>query len=432
MQNTLITYKDLSHVLLCVDCGSEKISFEASSPLQIVCEDCDRRYLIEEDILYFNPKIEAETTMAERQAALNTENNASVGGIGRDFSNLEEAEGELKEAILSLPFGNNSNLFDEEGYFRNVKSSSRSFNFLVEHLVLTNKTILLDLGADLTWSTNFFARKGVQCIATDINHHLKVSKLFRKHFQTNYLAMNCNMNLLSFRSNTFDIITAFSVLHHSSNIDKLAETLYRFLKPYGCIAFLEPFCGNQAQKEAFGKEQIEHGINENVYLIEEWHSAFQKAGFSLKTYLVNNTYNAIYEKKIPQIKAPYDTNFYNNEIRVISTEKRIVKAGETFDLPVQIKNFSKVPWVSEGPTPTYLSYHLYQKGFFRNRLISFDNPRTKIKDVCYPGHIETHNIRIKSPLDPGEYIIEFDLVREAVTWFKDKGSKTATVHFRVR
>jgi hypothetical protein len=42
-----------------------------------------------------------------------------------------------------------------------------------------------------------------------------------------------------------------------------------------------------------------------------------------------------------------------------------------------------------------------------------------------PGDEADMTIHITAPKEPGEYILEVDMVQEAVAWFSDKGSPTA-------
>ena len=69
-----------------------------------------------------------------------------------------------------------------------------------------------------------------------------------------------------------------------------------------------------------------------------------------------------------------------------------------------------------------LSYHV--RGM-DGRVIVFDGERSPLPKVVEPGQEVVVAALIKAPRLTGQYVIEFDLVQEAVAWFADKGSKTA-------
>jgi len=71
--------------------------------------------------------------------------------------------------------------------------------------------------------------------------------------------------------------------------------------------------------------------------------------------------------------------------------------------------------------PCLLSYHLLDKD---GQLIQYDNRRFILAKDTLPGKKIELTIDIKSPLQKGQYILEFDLLREGLSWFKDYGSKT--------
>ncbi len=57
----------------------------------------------------------------------------------------------------------------------------------------------------------------------------------------------------------------------------------------------------------------------------------------------------------------------------------------------------------------------------------FDNPRTPLPGVVRPGETAEVSVRVKAPLAAGDYRVEFDLLREGLFWFKDKGGRTLEI-----
>ena len=102
----------------------------------LVCHSCHTAYPWHDGVLDLGNVNEDPNVAEERVAVRRTERNAALGGINDEFEDLSRAEGALKEAILALPYGNNSRYYAEPGYFSNVRSAAPAFDFLLEHLEL--------------------------------------------------------------------------------------------------------------------------------------------------------------------------------------------------------------------------------------------------------------------------------------------------------
>jgi hypothetical protein len=55
----------------------------------------------------------------------------------------------------------------------------------------------------------------------------------------------------------------------------------------------------------------------------------------------------------------------------------------------------------------------------------FDDARTLLPKTIGPGERFEVPLRVRAPGEPGEYLLEIDLVQEFVCWFAEKGSTTA-------
>jgi hypothetical protein len=113
-------------------------------------------------------------------------------------------------------------------------------------------------------------------------------------------------------------------------------------------------------------------------------------------------------------------------LAVIKAEAGEIKAtaGETADIALRLKNAGRREWRSAGQNPCFLSYHILDAG---RKVLRFDNPRTPLPGVVRPGQTAEILIRVKAPLEKGDYRLEFDLVREGIAWFKDNGSATLEI-----
>jgi SAM-dependent methyltransferase len=63
-------------------------------------------------------------------------------------------------------------------------------------------------------------------------------------------------------------------------------------------------------------------------------------------------------------------------------------------------------------------------------VVQFDDGRTRIPRDVAPGKAITVPLTITAPAQPGQYLLELDVVQELVTWFKDKGSTTLRLPIR--
>ncbi|MFI5180596.1 MAG: hypothetical protein ACHQPI_04330 [Thermoanaerobaculia bacterium] len=107
-----------------------------------------------------------------------------------------------------------------------------------------------------------------------------------------------------------------------------------------------------------------------------------------------------------------------------------LRAGETVTFDVKVTNLGDRPWPHTGsPGPSFavlLSYHW----FGMDGSVGADGLRTDLLLDLPAGESITLNMSVQAPNTPGDYLLELDMVQEAVDWFKDRGSKAP--QFRVR
>lgn len=106
------------------------------------------------------------------------------------------------------------------------------------------------------------------------------------------------------------------------------------------------------------------------------------------------------------------------------TEPIRTSPGNREHLAVYVENQSDGTWEPEVRNPVNLSYHLFSAG---GEKLRFDNLRTPLPGPVPAGSGVDVNLMIIAPKEPGEYLVEIDLVQEHVTWFKDRGNKTIEV-----
>lgn len=418
----------LSLLITCPRCGRAAwCAQNTGTEGTLVCASCAAAYPWRDGVLDLGGVNEEPAIVHEREGVRRTERNAALGGINDEFDDLSRAQGALKDAILALPYGNGSRYYAEPGYFANVQATVPAFDFLVRYLDLRAGERLLDLGADLTWSTSHMARRGLDCCAVDINHHLSVARLFEERFGVSYHCVRANMRDVPFREGTFDVILAMNALHHASPIESVAANIARMLKQRGRLAFSEPYSATDEAKAAFGRAQINEGISERTYLLQEWHQAFVDAGFRIRTVRVADSFAAIYEHAAggsPDLFA----GFYDGALSVIDAPPNVA-AGSVFHVTIAVDNRGNGVWTSVSQFPVHASYHLHRGA--GDAALSFDNVRTPLPVEVGPGERATLAVKVTAPNEPGDYVAEIDLVHESLRWFASKGMVSRRVEFRV-
>jgi len=399
----------------------------------IVCTGCGVAHAFDGSVLTIAAAAD-DAVQAERAAVVASERAPDMGGHGT-FDDFASATGPLRSALLSLPWGDGSTFFAEPGYFANVRLSAEAFEFVRANVGLVPGARLLDVGADLTWSTARLAQSGFDCTAIDINHHLPLAGLFQRAFGVEYRLVNVDAHVGCFRDGAFDVVTAFSALHHSHRIETLIDNLGRSLVPGGRLGFVEPYCVTEDERRRFGRDQIELGINENVYTLDEWHRALVRAGFEQQVVWLSGSFNAVYIKngsRTPESAAVDPlARFYRGSIDVIDPLPRTARPGAVVAVTVRVRNASNAVWSSGGMTPVCLGYHVGRGTPDTTTISSIEHPRTDLPRAIPPGASVACTMDLVAPNEPGPYVIRIDLVHERVSWFRDRGFGSVIVPLAV-
>jgi len=61
----------------------------------------------------------------------------------------------------------------------------------------------------------------------------------------------------------------------------------------------------------------------------------------------------------------------------------------------------------------------------------FDDARARLPKAVKPGESFEVRLKVQAPGEPGEYLLEVDLVQEFVCWFAEKGSSTGRAAVKV-
>jgi hypothetical protein len=101
---------------------------------------------------------------------------------------------------------------------------------------------------------------------------------------------------------------------------------------------------------------------------------------------------------------------------------------EQLSIPIVLRNTGTTSWRSSGTHPVHASYHLFSP---QGAVIQFDNARTSFATRVEPDESRIIHLRFSAPDEPDPYLLEIDLVKQGVTWFKDRGSAAARLSLDV-
>ncbi len=102
--------------------------------------------------------------------------------------------------------------------------------------------------------------------------------------------------------------------------------------------------------------------------------------------------------------------------------------GGTAMVPVRLQNTGDRTWDASGPHPFALSYHLEDAS---GQSVTYDGVRTPLPLDVAPGASIDLEAQIVAPRSQGTYVIEWDGVQEAVTWFSWAGTPVARTYLSV-
>jgi len=104
--------------------------------------------------------------------------------------------------------------------------------------------------------------------------------------------------------------------------------------------------------------------------------------------------------------------------------------SERATLGVVVTNTSPVEWGHDIPA----GRHLCVANHWRRQdgtMAMFDDARARLPRTIGPGESFEVPLRVQAPGEPGEYLLEVDLVQELVCWFAEKGSLAARAAVKV-
>ncbi|MFC2145057.1 LCP family protein [Actinomycetota bacterium] len=111
---------------------------------------------------------------------------------------------------------------------------------------------------------------------------------------------------------------------------------------------------------------------------------------------------------------------YNAEYTEIDIISDSMSEDTFYTFEIKVKNTGVLTWNRNGGNPIYLGYHWID--FNTKEMVVFDGERSIISyDGVDVGQEVTFDLKIITPPEPGDYVLQVDLVHEGVTWFSYQG-----------
>jgi hypothetical protein len=109
-----------------------------------------------------------------------------------------------------------------------------------------------------------------------------------------------------------------------------------------------------------------------------------------------------------------------------------MNSGATVTVNVSLTNLGVLTWSHSGSNPVRLSYHWRNGACNGSSVAVWDGLRTTLpNDLGQGASINNLAAQVRAPASPGTYCLQFDMVREGITWFSGQGaamlSRTVTV-----
>lgn len=381
------------------------------------------------------------------------------------LSNYIKSEGEGAHIFhLLKPFitGANLNTFYEEMY--------KLLN-LLQILNLPKGSAIMDVGCGPGWISHYLGKLGYFVVGIDISEELidiakkrlsnDISPFPGQHFPVKFIVHDIEMHPVDEKL-LFDAAVFESTLHHFYNPIAALRNVSKNLKSEGVIAVLEGFAPKYSSKEHYDllKVMNKYQTLERPYTKEQFESLFNLAGFQHFTFLYpvsgikklsdneKNEYRRFYvdgpdfnyiiasQSPEPISKIGKNTSDIEREnpfsalISIVNFPDT-VQAGNLLAVAIKVSNISKSTWQNYGYTSLFsynLSYHWYDPD---GNVLIYDGIRTPLPNTVSPRTEIILSAKVKAPSQPGKYVIEFDIVREHISWFAQQGSKPTSVSVEV-
>jgi len=280
------------------------------------------------------------------------------------------------------------------------------------------------------------------------------------YFKEKLSLFRMNALKLEFPDNYFDFIFSASSIEHfgtKKDILKSIKEMYRVLKPGGVTAITTELKLNSLGttlpnvKPFFFKELMDLIHKAGFNTSKEFDSRIEKEYFdnwvklpeeiNKRPHVILRFFNTIFTSIHLVLQKEGNKAFrgeevypsiprfvYQGDIK-INSKKNIFKRKEGMSLEIILKNKSNFKWINTGHSHRIaLGVKLYN---LQNKLIDRDFGTIVFPREVYPGETLHFTSTITPPQEKGDWILRFDLKKELVFWFSEKGNPATDLTIKV-
>lgn len=236
-------------LLRCLECGGDPLVVSDSG---LVCEHCSQRYPEHDGVVDFLHDLHA-TPAVERQAV---------------------------EALDASLFGAEYDADDptHQRYRQAVEEARAHALDLLARRPIDSDSVVLELGADVGWTSGVLIDHGCRVLAVDISDHLRASCV---NGSPSACLLQADMNRVPIVAESVGVVWATACVHHSWSLTATFDEIDRVLRPGGALYLcLEPMPSRLRWVFGFGfgRQERELGINETWVPRSRWLAQCRRVG----------------------------------------------------------------------------------------------------------------------------------------------------------
>ncbi|MBN1484252.1 MAG: class I SAM-dependent methyltransferase [Chloroflexia bacterium] len=326
--------------------------------------------------------------------------------------------------------------------------------------------LVLDYAAGTCWTAELLNRLGVQTVSLDLS--LDMLRRGRRRLAMDQRLENRTAATfavgsalqLPFAAESFDAVLCMNALHHMPSYRQALQEIYRILKEGGRAVFSEPGAGH-AESPVSQTRMRELGVLEKSVPLALIHRLAQEAGFArmkviplraLSSYVFQYTATPADQGVLEQMweqtlrfgpreqarfvlekgpERPLDSRMPPQALlghvlraRITLCSERVqARSGETLVEQVSVANEGDVIWRARGLAgQVSCGLKICRED---GQLVRDDLGRTPLPHDVAPGEEVRLELHIPVSLEPGPYLLKYDMVVEYVAWFEQRGSLPA-------
>lgn len=293
------------------------------------------------------------------------------------------------------------------------------FGTTVQKLNVGINALIMDIGVGYGWTSEWLVRLGYRVIGIDICRDYILAGIPRMQPFVPYLIV-ADIENLPLKSEIVDSILSFDAFHHIPNRNKAMREFDRVMKPGGRISLVEPGKDHEHHPQSIAVME-QHGILE-VGMDKK------DIGQYITSTALENVIHYTTDAHPHNMFVVHKKGQYRPDSRSprsllatidIKSDEHVFHAQNPFILEISLKNSGDTTWLystEDHVGEVKLGAHLFDQD--RN-LIKTDFFRCTLPRNIEPDNECNLKCNIPAIHQPGEYILELDMVVEGLVWFKD-------------